>query len=74
MFVYRDLNGDVSIEEDVGEDDESPDLNNHLWVEKYAPRKYTDLLSEEVIKMWLAIKVVTNYPFYQNDWLYSTDG
>ena len=46
----KDLNEDEGVEEDLDDDieDLSESIQKDLWVEKYAPRKYTDLLSEEV--------------------------
>ena len=47
-YVNRDLSerlSDVEDDEDVSVNQEAEKL---LWVEKFAPRTYTDLLSEEV--------------------------
>lgn len=59
-FAKDKLNGDESDEEAedrVNDEDEIIDDDSNskglLWVEKYAPRQYTDLLSEELINRTL---------------------
>ena len=49
LFV-RNLDDDNDSDDDITMEThaETPDTKKLLWVEKYAPYNYTDLLSEEV--------------------------
>jgi len=61
MILFdRDAGGgtvsDDDDDEDDIEDDNLTDSRSHLWVDKYAPHRYTDLLSEEV-GIWDKLRV-----------------
>ncbi|KAL5018093.1 hypothetical protein ScPMuIL_003815 [Solemya velum] len=58
--INKEIDKDLGFVEDFNQTEEStvedssvPELNKLLWVEKYAPKKYTDLLSEESINRTL---------------------
>ncbi|XP_033750100.1 chromosome transmission fidelity protein 18 homolog [Pecten maximus] len=51
--IHRDVADDEADDEDEIANDVVSDSKGLLWVEKYAPRQYTDLLSEELINRTL---------------------